>query len=311
MSMYGVPPVPPAPGSWLGSTAAGPITEDVACRKCGYNLRGLSPEGRCPECGTAVGFSLQGDLLRFCDPGWVDMLRRGAGQFIWGIVIVFFGVLGAILLATAMNAPGVAVAGLIAAVAGYILMTVGWWLLTQPDPSGLGEDKYGTARKIIRFSLIVGIAQSVLAVVLTLAPLDDAIMTLLSLIVLLCEIVAAVGIFAQLYYLERLALRIPDNNLSSRAHFLMFALGITCAISRGLQLVSSMAGGGRSRRSAGPTGMEGVACFVGIALLVFFVMYLFLVEKMGKRFKEQAPSRPDLMGGDGILSRRNAGIGGV
>ena len=48
--------------------ASGRLDEDIACRKCGYNLRGLNKDGACPECGTAVGRSTQGDLLRFCDP---------------------------------------------------------------------------------------------------------------------------------------------------------------------------------------------------------------------------------------------------
>jgi hypothetical protein len=35
-------------------TPTGPVNEGLACIGCGYNLRGLSHEGRCPECGRAV-----------------------------------------------------------------------------------------------------------------------------------------------------------------------------------------------------------------------------------------------------------------
>src|SRR5258706_15757786 len=84
---------PPAPGA---GTAAGlgtsGIAQDTPCRKCGYNLRGLSGDGRCPECGTSVGFSLQGDLLRFCDPSWVDTLRRGVNCIIGADGLGFLGV---------------------------------------------------------------------------------------------------------------------------------------------------------------------------------------------------------------------------
>ena len=44
------------------------LEDDLTCLHCGYNLRGLLPEGDCPECGTAVARSTHGSLLRFCDP---------------------------------------------------------------------------------------------------------------------------------------------------------------------------------------------------------------------------------------------------
>ncbi len=64
------------------------IDADVVCRCCSYNLRGLYPEGRCPECGTPVGISLQGDLLRFAEPAWVEILARGIRFILWGIAHV-------------------------------------------------------------------------------------------------------------------------------------------------------------------------------------------------------------------------------
>src|SRR5687768_14962896 len=104
MSSYGVPPVSPRPGAWLGhDVAGGQLAHDVACRKCGYNLRGLDANGRCPECGTAVGYSLHGDLLRFCDPNWVDTLHRGTRMFIWGVVLVVLGAIAAVALAASTN----------------------------------------------------------------------------------------------------------------------------------------------------------------------------------------------------------------
>jgi hypothetical protein len=43
------------------------VSDDVLCGKCGYNLRGLVPEERCPECGTFVTESLRRPTL---DGGW-------------------------------------------------------------------------------------------------------------------------------------------------------------------------------------------------------------------------------------------------
>ena len=40
------------------------FTEDLPCVRCGYNLRGLKPEGNCPECGAAISKSLEFALER-------------------------------------------------------------------------------------------------------------------------------------------------------------------------------------------------------------------------------------------------------
>jgi len=41
------------------STVVGETVQtDVPCHACGYNLRGLSPDGRCPECGRALDETL-------------------------------------------------------------------------------------------------------------------------------------------------------------------------------------------------------------------------------------------------------------
>src|SRR6185369_614177 len=115
----------------------GQVIADVVCRKCAYNLRGLNTSGRCPECGTSVGFSIQGDYLRFCDPSWVDTLRLGVVILLSGIgVIVLAVIVSAVQGATRGRAGGAAnPLGMILSIAGYALMVGGAWLLTTPDPS--------------------------------------------------------------------------------------------------------------------------------------------------------------------------------
>lgn len=36
----------------------GYIDHDIVCSACGYNLRGLLPDGKCPECGTPIAESV-------------------------------------------------------------------------------------------------------------------------------------------------------------------------------------------------------------------------------------------------------------
>lgn len=55
----------------------GRIDEDLLCRACDYNLRGLHESADCPECSTPIARSTRPDLLRFSDPSWLTRLSKG------------------------------------------------------------------------------------------------------------------------------------------------------------------------------------------------------------------------------------------
>src|SRR5437764_9432428 len=88
-------------------------------------------------------------------------------------------------------------------------------------------------------------------------------------------------------------MRIPDQRLSAGARFLMWALGISYGVVSlfgfiaGLALRSALKTG-TARTSAG--GAMSAGCIMGVAglaLLVFGIMYLLMLEKFGKAFKQQ------------------------
>jgi hypothetical protein len=59
------------------------IEVDVPCERCGYNLRGLTAPGRCPECGRDLERSYwawrrRTQPLPPPDPQWVRRIREGA-----------------------------------------------------------------------------------------------------------------------------------------------------------------------------------------------------------------------------------------
>jgi hypothetical protein len=62
------------------------IHSDRPCATCGYNLRGLQPDGLCPECGSLVSDSLGNDALEWRDEWWVKRHRAGCVLILGGQV---------------------------------------------------------------------------------------------------------------------------------------------------------------------------------------------------------------------------------
>jgi hypothetical protein len=53
------------------------IEDDVKCVSCGYNLRGLSPQGRCPECGSGIAQSIKAECVPAVPSVCDRLLRAG------------------------------------------------------------------------------------------------------------------------------------------------------------------------------------------------------------------------------------------
>ncbi len=275
------------------------VETELPCSRCGYSLRGLAVDGRCPECAWPVEASLRGGLLRYAGPEYLSSLATGAFIIVvTNIAAVVFGVLAFVLVivfaatfavvppatpGTAAPAAGVPAFGWIESVGtiGGALITiaslVGYWLFTIPDPATNQTEQPRAARRVVRAAVIATIFTQVgliatmvlgpqLVPVNPANPMAGAIgLQLASGALNVAGLLAgAVLFFAMMLYVRWLAQRIPDGEMVARTRLYMWLLPVLYTV--------------------------GALC-VGIGPLVAMVLYLILVWNLRRQVlaaREQA-----------------------
>lgn len=107
------------------------VTDDRCCAGCGYNLRGLSTSGECPECGAPIWPAFTERAILMASPEWLGRLRSGTA---------LIGAAGAIVLWLSMLARGIAQTPFVRNIAflstmgiAAVLATLGVWFVTTPN----------------------------------------------------------------------------------------------------------------------------------------------------------------------------------
>ena len=247
----------------------GVVRVDLACLRCGYNLRGLSLDSRCPECNLEVAPCARGDLLRYADHAWVRRLAKGTELLVWGTVavVVPFG------------------AAIGAALALYAI-----WLLTAREPGALTHG--GRAR---RWAIRAGFVVTTILLALparrwaTRGPF-----TIATVCLLLLAILTAIGAWvAFVPYLVKLIRRIPDHGLADRAQF----LGRTIIVS--LPFLAAAAALVPAMKMMGVSGpvvhgaaiaIAAVAGTAGLVLVGAFLFLLLLLREFARALRAQLES---------------------
>jgi hypothetical protein len=144
------PPPPDAPRRPLALVGGdGRVIADLPCHQCGYDVRGLSIDGSCPECNFPVRHSVRGNVLIYSDPRWLRRVARGA-KWMGGA-----GVIGFIAGVTWVGTfSGLAAIVFLATVATFL---AGAWMTTTADPSGIDDARSGRLRLTARSLLIAGL----------------------------------------------------------------------------------------------------------------------------------------------------------
>ncbi len=218
------PPSPPAAHPADANLESDTVGDDAICLQCGYSIRGLPHGGRCPECGTPIQRSLQGNLLRYSSPAYLATLNRGVLLILTAIAAQVICIVGGLILIAWLTAKGwndvARVSELLFSTASTglsVVLLIGWWLFSAPDPAFVGAGGGTTARKVVRATVAAAAVLTAMATVAeTLAPSIDAAAN--SLLV----VVQAVKFFAAMLYLRWLAHRFPDAVIDARARLLMW-----------------------------------------------------------------------------------------
>lgn len=220
------------------------ITDDVACINCGYNLNGFSVDAVCPECGKPVADSVARDLFRDAPAEYVRSLYSGTklvvGMILLLVVLaltsgVVSGLAGAQAITPAVHdavAVGTSVCGVICS----LLLTIGWWKLTEPNPEHPPEYSGGASRSLVRWMAVIHAAFSATQSIILLATgaysfsatqnaqLSIGTGSLLAVVglSLLGLVVFAVGYFAQMLYIGWMGPRLPNTWVTKRAKLMMW-----------------------------------------------------------------------------------------
>jgi len=140
----------------------GRIAADVPCLCCRYNLRGLLPDGLCPECGTPI---IDKSRLRFAAPHWLKRLSRGLLLLLVAAILLITAILVQIPLQSPLpttvgqrvklsHAPDYAYTA--ASLAQMSVALVGVLFVMARDPAQRGQPENLCPRRLARY-LAVGV----------------------------------------------------------------------------------------------------------------------------------------------------------
>jgi amino acid transporter len=204
------------------------VPDKIACARCAYILAGLPPAGSCPECGLPVAESFSIRHLRFADPDYRRRIHAGLGFILNGILLgIIVNVADQIMTRMGVHSVLLLIAGA-ANIIIQIMIAIGYWRYTTPDPGLDPGEQAHTARLWARVSIITGVVATLIAVIVGLLasamPVSgpptpaQALLGLVAIVVLLVLLAATVIQFiAVMTYTAWIAWRVSDHATRRKA----------------------------------------------------------------------------------------------
>lgn len=215
----------------------GHLDEDVACRKCDYNLRGLALDRNCPECETAIEQTINRSTLRFSDPIWLRQVRSGLTfmlLYIFSLILMNIFIMVAAFgfgIGFSTRSIGLEVCITIYLVVLLAIQVIAYMRMTTLESTVHMEDVGISSRRLARLTLIA----SIIAASISLITDSNRIVMFFSGINeiqfliqvskwtgVLSSVFGFVGMFALFVYARSLALRCPDDRLAKRTRLVMW-----------------------------------------------------------------------------------------
>lgn len=194
------------------------IDSDIHCVQCGYNLRGLSGRGICPECGKPVLQSLAGELLKHSPIDWLRLVKKGLMLLLISIFLSMAATINVIVdpqLATALE------------ITEALLVFFATLFITTPEPRLPTWPMRIDLRVWLKRVALFRFAVAMMALSALLLGLPAKIMNLALIIGLMLSFVMIYGLS---FYLRTFADRIPDYDLERATVQVLWGLGLCLAL---------------------------------------------------------------------------------
>lgn len=265
------------PSELQSKLTGGPVAEDTRCRRCGYDLTGLSAHGKCPECGAGIG------LAGASQGRFADNLADTPPEYLRRLVYsLLFLTLAALALAVML--PRVAFALTPAAASNaliFLCVSIAWfgavYLVTMQRAKAAHTVKDATLDSP-RFRLVNRALQACwilvsLALLLPVA-MPAGIMTLANILLYLAVLPAFIGLGPLAYYLGALADWAGESSLGQRYLAAAWGLAVCTTLYVLALLIAGVGAGNPGFLGFMATAAGIVAFFSGVLSIIGFLLFL-------------------------------------
>jgi hypothetical protein len=255
---------------------SGVIADDLHCRSCGYNLRGLSDSGRCPECDAPIDRSSHGDLLHYSDPRWLWTVARGFRILNFSIALGLLALIGIVIFGRVAGLRWVMPASIL--MVGTV-MAVGIWLATEREPAAADQEPVLSSRRLVRSLVLAAILLQAGGIAIASWSRSSSASVRLAALAMIIG-----GLICGFRYAASLGRRIPDSLLVAQTRGIIWGLIISYGLSL---LIAALTVAPRPMPPA-MSMLFGLSCTAIIMCVIFSLWTLTLLGRYSVLLQEVA-----------------------